>query len=251
MIDDIGLNSVSEFGCATVTDRDLHLAEQLPFSDRVRLADLQCKKLQRSIFTALRLPKGRANPRTAKTAEEAGGCLQPTRPAAPSPSYLSWPSCQFLSRTGPAEDDGQSEPASRRGSSAQADVARPGHGAGVLLVDVLARMRARQGSACSGDRAERGPLSRKRDNCLQGPPCFRVAAALASEGTGGPPRPGIGQSSYCTFGWQPEQEDFGWFRCEDSEACYRAHRLRARRKKTLLVALAAFVAGDLIFGRRA
>ena len=218
MIDDIGLNSVSEFGCATVTDRDLHLAEQLPFSDRVRLADLQCKKLQRSIFTALRLPKGRANPRTAKTAEEAGGCLQPTRPAAPSPSYLSWPSCQFLSRTGPAEDDGQSEPASRRGSSAQADVARPGHGAGVLLVDVLARMRARQGSACSGDRAERGPPSRKRDNCLQGPPCFRVAAALASEGTGGPPRPGIGQSSYCTFGWQPEQEDFGWFRSEDSEA---------------------------------
>ena len=83
MIDDIGLKSVSEFGCATVTDRDLHLAEQLPFSDRVRLADLQCKKLQRSIFTALRLPKGRANPRTAKTAEEAGGCLQPTRPAAP------------------------------------------------------------------------------------------------------------------------------------------------------------------------
>ncbi len=89
-----------------------------------------------------------------------------------------------------------------------------------------------------------------RKHCREGRPCPRVRAALAS-GTKAPLRDhGDDQYSWCML---PETR-WRWFICEDSEACFEAHRLRdatvqTPKKRGIARLLSAL--RDLIFGRRA
>lgn len=100
------------------------------------------------------------------------------------------------------------------------------------------------------------PPFQARTGCVQGPPCLLLQALQGKARGAGGPRPYIDQSPWCSLG---SANGHRWFRCENRHACLEAHRLshlsektpEKRRSRAVLVALAAFVAGDMIFGRRA
>lgn len=107
------------------------------------------------------------------------------------------------------------------------------------------------------DRKERARLPfQARTGCVQGPPCLLLQALQRTAPGAGAPQPYIDQSPWCSLG---SANGHRWFRCENRHACLEAHRLshlsektpEKRRSRAVLVALAAFVAGDMIFGRRA
>lgn len=257
MIDDLGLNSVSEFGCATVTDRDLHLSEQLPFSDRERRGASAFDQRVRKILKALRLATGQGSLRTATVSEARRETpLRPLLPA--SSSSTGEPAPRYLPRelrhrsAMRSQGVGDSTPAAGSRAVPAGRQCRP-EGSAIREVS-QSPDHARDWVA---DRKARARLPiQARTGCVQGPPCLLLQALQRTAPGAGGPQPYIDQSPWCSLG---SANGHRWFRCENRHACLEAHRLshlsektpEMRRSRAILVALAAFVAGDLIFGRRA